>query len=168
MKTRIACFVTLTVALLSVPFAIAQENQHSDLDEPTWIQDGRVIVVVSANRKTVAAYSIERNVWNRITFDSPLSPTVKPTVSQGMVALKDGHVVYCFSAKTGAWDNVSLEMGSDAVPTVQSNCITLIDKSSFYVFGANSEAWSGVDLQTGNSLKIKRVSGEQDGAPERR
>jgi len=123
---------------------------------------------VPANRKAVIAYSIERNVWNRITFDSPLSPAVEPIVAQGMVALKDGHVVYGFSAKTGAWDNVSLEMGSNAVPTVQPNCITLKDNRFFYVFGAASGAWTGVDLQTGDPLKIKRVSGEQGGAPERR
>ncbi len=116
----------------------------------------------------MTAYSFERNLWNRIEFDSPLSPDVKPIVSQGLVALRDGHSVYCFSAKSCTWDNVTLEMGSDAVPVVQSNCITLKDNDSFYVFGVNSEAWSGVDLRTGESLTIKRVSGEQSDQPKSR
>ncbi len=168
MKSRITFSLVLMVVLLSVAPALAQENQPSAVREATWIQDSHVIVVVPANRTAVSAYSLEQNVWSRITFDSPLSPDVKPIVSQGMVALKDGHTVYCFSANTGAWDNVTLEMGSNAVPTVQSNCITLKDGDSFYVFGVNSEVWSGVDLQAGDSLKIKRVSGEQSDEPKSR
>jgi hypothetical protein len=91
MNSRISLSFAYFAALLSVATVTAQDNQPPEAHEPYWVQDNHVIV--PRNRMVVTAYSLERNLWSHIEFNSPLSPDVRPSVSQGMVALKDGHTV---------------------------------------------------------------------------
>jgi len=160
----------LLLTLVPLSTTLAQETLRTDGNKAVRIQDNHVLLVLSQNRKVATAYSIDRNVWNKIELSPNSDADIKPVISNGMAILRVGQTVYAYSAKTAAWDKLVLPKGSDATPTLYGAVITLNDDNSFYVFGLNADGWSGVDLQTGEPLGINRGyrgSGEQNDARER-
>lgn len=141
---------------------------HNDASQPsadsTLLQEEGVIVVVSSDKKCISAFSIERNLWRKLEFDTELTPEAIPVLYKGMVALKNGEYIYGYSAKVGAWDKIKVESESETQPILGNDCIHVKTKDALYVFGINSVYWTAVNLTTGDLLKIEEAAEEQAGS----
>jgi hypothetical protein len=143
---------------------------HKDASKPSAnsvvLQEEGLIVVVSGDKKCISAFSIERNLWSKLEFDTELSAEATPVLYKGMVAIKNREYIYGYSAKKGAWDKIKVESESESQPILGNDCIHVKTKNALYVFGINSVYWTAVNLTTGDSLKIGEASVEPTHATE--
>lgn len=152
------------MSIVAYGFVVA----HNDVAEPsadaTMLQDEEVIVLISSDKKCVNAFSIERNHWSQLKFDTELTPEATPILYKGMVALKNSEYIYGYSAKVGAWDKIKVEGESESQPMLGKDYIQVKTQNAVYVFGLNSFCWTAVNLTTGDVLKIGESAANQTGA----
>lgn len=157
----------IVISLMSIVaygFVVAHHDPSKPSTNSTMIQEEGVIVVISSDKKSINAFSIERNQWSQLKFDAELTPEATPVLYKGMVALKNREYIYGYSAKIGAWDKIKVEDESESQPILGNDCIHVKTPNTLYVFGLNSVYWTAVNLTTGDVLQSGETAAEQPGA----
>ena len=113
------------------------------------VADPEILVVVSTDRRTLAAYSSRTSSWDKITLPRALRKNEKPQLTAKFASIMVDNEAYAISSKMCRWIRLKLPQGNKAyLGSWATNMVFVSDRDSVFVLGENADKWTSFNAKT--------------------
>jgi len=156
MKTiqTLALFTLLSTATMARLYA--NDDGTSSKPIAMWVKAGQLYVVISADRKTIYAYSTLTCKSSLLKLDTPLPLEAKPIAANSVAAIANGNIVYAIGATKGKWARLDFPSHGSHPVFDDEDAIRMSNETVFFLFGHDSDDWDGIDLETGKTVSPRK------------